>query len=359
MEINKNDVKRYDFLDVAKAIGIYLVIIGHLVMFNWKTFRFIFAFHMPLFFIIAGFIHGGKEQLRFGVFIKKQIKYYLLPLMVVFLIGVLQCLIIPVDGHNIHTLFSVDTITDLYEGHFRFSFFGSSWFLLCMFWAQLMFYGMLKLPVGKRMYINVLVWVILVALAVYSLDIFHFIPTYHRIPFKLDSAFMATVFMGVGYLLSMIYRRVRFAERKWVIRKTVGVILIIIGAPAVYYISCKGNTYVNLCGAIYARPLRYLAGSVLGSLMVIGAGIAFEEVGILRYIGRNTLIIFLSHDLVYIIIIKIVNKIGGYHLEPLRMDLDWKCILISILTLIICTGLVALFNQIKRLINSKKKMATE
>jgi len=355
MEINKNDVKRYDFLDVAKAIGIYLVIIGHLVMFNWKTFRFIFAFHMPLFFIIAGFIHGRKDLPGFKSFIKKQIKYYLLPLAVVFIIGIIQCLIIPLEGHNIHTLLSKNMIIDLYEGHYRFSFFGSSWFLLCMFWAQLLLYGLLKLREKTKIYIYILAWIIVLALAIFAQDIFFFIPEFHRLPLKLDSALMATVFMGVGYGLSEVYHFTRLEDKKWLIRKSIGLILIVIGIPSVYYISCKGNTYVNLCGCVYARPERYLAGSILGSLMVIGAGIVLEELKVLRFIGRNTLIIFLSHDAVYILIIHLINSTFKLKLEALRMDFNWICIVISLATLLICIGIVFLTNILKKGLMKKCK----
>jgi len=59
--------ERYGFLDVAKAIGIYLVILGHMVIFNWKEFRFIFAFHMPLFLLLLDSYGAVGEKCRNGM----------------------------------------------------------------------------------------------------------------------------------------------------------------------------------------------------------------------------------------------------------------------------------------------------
>ena len=48
-------VKRVDYLDYAKGIAIILVVLGHIFSGgNIKT--YIYSFHMPLFFIISGYL---------------------------------------------------------------------------------------------------------------------------------------------------------------------------------------------------------------------------------------------------------------------------------------------------------------
>ena len=52
----------YDWVDVAKGMGIVLVVLGHAIadilpnvyIFR-KTFQIIYSFHMPLFFFLSGF----------------------------------------------------------------------------------------------------------------------------------------------------------------------------------------------------------------------------------------------------------------------------------------------------------------
>ena len=42
------------WIDIAKIIGIYLMIIGHQNLLDENTTRVIFSFHMPFFFCISG-----------------------------------------------------------------------------------------------------------------------------------------------------------------------------------------------------------------------------------------------------------------------------------------------------------------
>ena len=63
------DKKRYFQIDFAKAIGIFLVVLSHVIFFNkdlgkgLKLFNsFINAFHMPLFFIISGLNLGLSKS---------------------------------------------------------------------------------------------------------------------------------------------------------------------------------------------------------------------------------------------------------------------------------------------------------
>lgn len=47
--------KRINYFDIAKGLGILLMIIGHMPIKNEYLKNFIFCFHMPLFFIISGY----------------------------------------------------------------------------------------------------------------------------------------------------------------------------------------------------------------------------------------------------------------------------------------------------------------
>jgi len=49
---------RNSSLDIAKGIGIILVVIGHLHEAPLLLVKFIYSFHMPLFFILSGYIYN-------------------------------------------------------------------------------------------------------------------------------------------------------------------------------------------------------------------------------------------------------------------------------------------------------------
>lgn len=55
--------ERLHWLDYSKAIGMYLVVLGHVFKDNTQLLKdIIYSFHMPLFFFLSGFLH----KLRIG-----------------------------------------------------------------------------------------------------------------------------------------------------------------------------------------------------------------------------------------------------------------------------------------------------
>lgn len=57
-------MKRDDAIDIAKAIGILLMILGHCHGIPWILRNFIFSFHMPLFFIFSGFFYKTPQNMN-------------------------------------------------------------------------------------------------------------------------------------------------------------------------------------------------------------------------------------------------------------------------------------------------------
>lgn len=59
-------MEREKIVDVSKGIGLIFLVAGHLFTYGTLPFRFIFAFHMPLFFLLSGYVFnytrgGGKK----------------------------------------------------------------------------------------------------------------------------------------------------------------------------------------------------------------------------------------------------------------------------------------------------------
>lgn len=93
-EINssmENIVNREKYLDVAKGIGISLVVYAHFIILgnvtqlSWVT-KYIYAFHMPLFFFLSGYCQGLKEivdiKISFFVKLKKIVFKLFLPYLI-------------------------------------------------------------------------------------------------------------------------------------------------------------------------------------------------------------------------------------------------------------------------------------
>lgn len=67
-------MKRNRYIDTVKAVGIFLVILGH----HQTIFtQYIYSFHMPLFFFLSGIFHKNYNSYR--NFFEKKIKLLIIP----------------------------------------------------------------------------------------------------------------------------------------------------------------------------------------------------------------------------------------------------------------------------------------
>ena len=81
--------KRILWVDVAKGIGMILVVLGH-THFGGRT--LIYTFHMPLFFFCSGLFFSNSEPLNLMEKLKKCLKTILFPYFLYAIISKLLCL---------------------------------------------------------------------------------------------------------------------------------------------------------------------------------------------------------------------------------------------------------------------------
>lgn len=76
----KIKMERTQWADLTKGIAILLVILGHSYIPAPSLCKLIFTFHMPLFFIIAGYFFNFKKyENNFGILLKKSAQRLLIP----------------------------------------------------------------------------------------------------------------------------------------------------------------------------------------------------------------------------------------------------------------------------------------
>ena len=56
----KSMKKRNLVVDIMRAVGIILVVLGHSEISNSFAIRFIYLFHLPLFFVLSGYLYNDK-----------------------------------------------------------------------------------------------------------------------------------------------------------------------------------------------------------------------------------------------------------------------------------------------------------
>ena len=128
--------KRIEYMDIAKGIGILLMIIGHIKLEHEKITTFIYSFHMPLFFLISGYFF--KHRIK-----KDEIKYILRHLIIPYIITCLSiilynCIRLAIDQNYNEIINVIKEIGKSslfgcgYGMHYGIRQIGAIWFLLAL-----------------------------------------------------------------------------------------------------------------------------------------------------------------------------------------------------------------------------------
>lgn len=143
---NRSAVKRssLDYVDYAKGFGILLVMLGHVNLVVPKSnhlahyfVQLIYSFHMPLFFVITGFLLGYKDStLPKGTVPALKVGKLFLRLMVPYYIYSVVYILIGIYRYGYTDEYLTDMITAVWTTM------GSAplWFLSTLFFARLLFH---------------------------------------------------------------------------------------------------------------------------------------------------------------------------------------------------------------------------
>lgn len=70
---------RFEWVDALKFLGIFAIYIGHLGDAAGRIYPFVFTYHVPLFFFVAGFFSKNSKSTHFPMFVLEKAKRLLLP----------------------------------------------------------------------------------------------------------------------------------------------------------------------------------------------------------------------------------------------------------------------------------------
>lgn len=293
---------RDNSIDIAKGIGIILVVWGHQFA-NCPILNWICLFHMPLFFFLGGcFINDEK----YSVFLYKKIRTLFIPFLFFYASSLLLKFV----------------IYRMREGDFSFmrdiSFYSTTsvnyplWFIVCLFISINMYYFIRRFKYEF--------WVILfttfVGTTLYYFQI--------RLPFFISQAFLATVFL---YLGEKVYKR--GVDNKMLL------FIVLLTIPFFIYAGIM-NIKTNMGSLIIDRNfLLFLLPAICGisltllvSRLICSAKYSF----ILQRLGRYSLFIFALH--VNTGFLKPISK-AAIEIIPLPISLNNINILIGVFDTII------------------------
>ncbi|WP_414621273.1 acyltransferase family protein [Calothrix sp. CCY 0018] len=131
--------QRINWIDCWKGIAIVTVVAGH-VFSELKIAKYIFWFHMPLFFFISGYLY--KEKYDYLAFFKKKFFHLIVPyisFLILFSLPTLATYIQEIwqneQSDSLYQLLSF-AFQQLYGGQILTGRFGIFWFVTCLFFTQ-------------------------------------------------------------------------------------------------------------------------------------------------------------------------------------------------------------------------------
>ena len=249
--------KRIEYIDVAKFLGMVLVIFTHAFK-ECHFVAFIFAFHLPLFFFLSG-MTLKVDNVSFGDFLVKKLKRYIVPMFGLGLLGVLfehlVKYILNIDFNWDSVLIGVGRIINQTRTF-------AIWFLPSLFFSNLMVFGLHRLSRGNVFLTGLLTLPVLGVGIIFNL--------YHNISFvwNFDAALFGLPFSYFGFLLRhpKMERVYAFLTGKRLVALGIGVALLVV----TYYISVYNyetyRVHLEMFRRVYRMHYVTLPCALLGCL---------------------------------------------------------------------------------------------
>ncbi len=292
------DNKRIASLDMARGIGMVLVVVGHIEYVNFEVLQGIYVFHMPLFFLISGILIWEKreEQKALKELIGKKWKNLMVPYimfsLMILCVEAFRLVWKGIDDWNTWWKCVLQTIC--LQGV------SVLWFLPALFISELIFVTLQK-KAGKGKTLPGVCILVLLAFVLKNLeqDVYQkqlqslFTDTLHEILSMLFRNIFCVGFLTIGYYLGRYQGRIRQQTRMELIQIPVYTLLFLGLLPL-----CKGSElrYMNI-----ENLPAFLICATLGSLVVLNVCRLLSRLPFmvlrapLEYYGRHSLVVMVTH----------------------------------------------------------------
>lgn len=339
----ENSKKRLEYIDAAKCIGIFLMVLGHTAASRSKLGAWIFSFHMPLFFILNGYVNKNCSMnfIEFKAFLIKQIKAYIIPYL---LFALINCHVV-LDAHVVegilygsrNSLLLADTSSAL-------------WFLPTLFLANI-FYQMIVIAESRltkkydKKQVKIAIFFVIITLLFLGL-LLDYTPntTGYRYFLGVDIALVGLFFIYFGSKIKSLLEHL-LADKSNLWTLSLSFLLFILGVITMFMnndaINSEEFFHVSMALGFYGNNFFFLLSALCTSTSIILISNYFTF-KIFTYIGANTLLILGMQDIV-------LNRLNYFVTEVMGVVIDGSnyilvSIEITIIALLILTFFMPLVN---------------
>jgi len=339
--------KRVKWIDIAKGIGIILVVLGHS---NWffaqattTMFiqKYIYSFHMPLFFFLSGYLFIKEKYPSFKAFFIKKVKTLLIPYFFFSILSVLFIVILNLK--NLDNLISFKTaIIQIFYLKSTVVWNEPLWFLVCLFVVEIIYYFLSKIK-SKKIIVFIL---LLCSITGYSLS---FIINYFILPWGVGIALIAIAFYGIGNFV----RGNETLNKITLPNVPVFIICLIISVVIGGFLNSIIVMYLYQFGNIFYLYIGAVAGII--ACIQLSQFISKQNIIIklFEYYGKNSIVILCTHYFIF----KILKRINVLNII-FENCISVKGYAYAFITLVICIPIIFIMNKYFSFILGKKANKT-
>jgi len=277
-------------VDIAKGIGIILVVMGHndFALISPFAHKLIYSFHMPMFFFMSGMFF--KPDIPFSTFVRQRFNRVLRP----FLFMILFIFFTSISFSKVSILEASRRIVKAMYGSGQYLDWVQLWFLPHLFVVSLfvyLFVRTIRQPLLFR-----LRWAILVVLyvvGVLSINLFYPFElnllgkdfTLYGLPFSLDLVLVSGFFFTLAYELNQT-RYLSLLESPWTLLMAALMLIFL-----VWYFPAKIDFNIRWFDSLPINTIEAL----LGILLILAVSKQMERISwlsyVFKYLGQASLII--------------------------------------------------------------------
>lgn len=313
--------KRVDYIDIAKGIGIFLVVFGH-TFYGKGIVNCIYSFHMPLFFFLSGIVFNEHKYNKAKDFFRDKTKTILLPYTVFFIVTYVFWLLVERKFRPEYNVsFEIPIIGFFYGTNYD-KYLSPNvilWFLTCLFVTEVFLFYILRIFKTK---ISRLITFVAFGVAGYLLPLVGITPPP---PLSAGVAFMAVLFAGTGFLLKDI-----FLVKMQNLNRIYALFGALILFSVVYFVSTK-NGKISMAFMGYNNPILFLTTSFLGLFATLLLSYSINKNKIIQYFGVNTLILVGFSEPIKRILIAVYSM-----MLKLSTDITRNSIFHSLIIVVVC-----------------------
>ncbi|MCO7177119.1 acyltransferase family protein [Sporolactobacillus kofuensis] len=298
--------ERQTWLDSVKGIAIILVVLGHaalgLLLTNKTTsdrqfltviHDFIYTFHMPLFFVVSGYLYGLTRRINnwnsYFIFSKKKLLAIGIPYII---FSVIQVTLSIVGGSIVREPLTIRDLVLIPIFPVQYL-----WFLYVLLFLFL-FLALLDRLIKRQLIVFLIVIVLNIVGWYWNSDIY-----------LINALFADSIYFYIGKLLvgrSQLIKKGIFSLGIMILFGVLVIIHFFFNTPLLGI----GLLRVSEGSQIFPSIMLSVITAISGSLLIMSISIKFIKSKFIQYLGRESMVIYLLSENVTTLIRAILFKVG-------------------------------------------------